>query len=76
MTIRFGERVRLAPGDRRRLKKLIDHDPGDIRTFAQLRELMLRHRRRYPGVSRETQFLHWLMDQEWNCLDAGSGYRV
>ena len=76
MTIRFGNQVRLAPGDRERLTSLIEHDPGPIRSFAQLRALILRHLAKCHGVSQGSEFIHWLMDREWNRLDAGSGYRV
>ncbi|MEP7056754.1 MAG: hypothetical protein ABI809_03150 [Caldimonas sp.] len=44
MTIRFGDRVRLASRDRFRKKLLIDRDPGEIVLFAQLRALMQRNR--------------------------------
>lgn len=75
MTIRFGDKVRLAWRDRRRLRLLIDRDPGDIVSFAQLQALMQRHRKKVRGVSRDADFLRWLMDREWNRLEPGSGYR-
>ena len=75
MTVRFGGQVRLAPGDRRRLALLIDRDPGQIKSFAQLQALMLQHRAKYRGASEESEFVCWLMDREWNRLEPGSGYR-
>ncbi len=76
MTIRFGDQVRLASRDRFRLMLLIERDPGDIESFAQLQALMQQHRATVHGVSREAEFLRWLlMDREWNRLAPGSGYR-
>lgn len=74
MTIRFGAQVRLGPEDRKRLTQLIDQDPGDIVSFVQLQALMQRHRKRFPGVSEDAEFIRWLMDREWNRLEPGSGY--
>jgi hypothetical protein len=75
MTIRFGNQVRLASRDRFRLMLLLERDPGDIVSFAQLQALMQQHRATVRGVSREAEFLRWLMDREWNRLAPGSGYR-
>jgi hypothetical protein len=75
MTIRFGNQVRLASRDRFRLMLLLERDPGDIVSFAQLQALMQQHRATVQGVSREAEFLRWLMDREWNRLALGSGYR-
>ncbi len=43
---------------------LIERDPGDIVSFAQLQALMQQHRTKVRGVSREAEFLRWLMDRE------------
>lgn len=75
MTIRFGDRVRLASRDRFRLMLLIERDPGDIVSFDQLQALMQRQRAQVQGVSREAEFPRWLMDREWNRLSPRSGYR-
>ncbi len=75
MTLRFGDQVRLASRDRFRLMLLIERDPGNIVSFAQLQTLMQRQRANVQGVSREAEFLRWLMDREWNRLAPGSGYR-
>ncbi len=42
--------------------------------LTQLRALMQRHRSKVRGVSRDAEFLRWLMDREWSRLEAGSGY--
>ncbi|HRD35369.1 MAG TPA: hypothetical protein PLR02_14080 [Rhodocyclaceae bacterium] len=57
MTIRFGDQVRLASRDRFRLMLLIERDPGEIVSFAQLQALMQQHRATVQGVSREAEFL-------------------
>jgi hypothetical protein len=44
MTIRFGNQVRLTSRDRFRLMLLIERDPGDIVSFAQLQASMQQHR--------------------------------
>jgi len=75
VTIRFGNQIRLASRDRFRLMLLIERDPGDIVSFAELQALMQRHRAQVLGVSRDAEFLRWLMDREWNRLGPGSGYR-
>ncbi|MBK7663052.1 MAG: hypothetical protein WCF44_07440 [Candidatus Methylophosphatis roskildensis] len=75
MTLRFGNAIRLASNDRRRLQLLLERDPGEIESFDQLQALMQRQRQQVQGVSRDAEFLRWLMDREWNRLAAGSGYR-
>ena len=75
MTLRFGDKIRLASHDRRRLWLLIERDPGDIVSIAQLQALMQQCRKKVRGVSRGAEFLRWLMDREWNRLEPGSGYR-
>ena len=74
MTLRFGNKIWLASNDLRRRRLLIDDDPGEITSFAQLQVLMERHRRKVRGRSRDAEFLRWLMDREWNRLGPGSGY--
>ena len=74
MTIRFGNQVRLGPEDRRRLTLLLERDPGDIKSFAQLQALLLHHRKMVRGASRDAEFIRWLMDWECNRLEPGSGY--
>lgn len=76
MTLRFGNAIRLASNDRRRLQLLLERAPGEIESFGQLQALMQWHRQQVQGVSREAEFLRWLMDREWNRLAAGSGYRT
>lgn len=76
MTLRFGDTIRLASRDRRRLQLLLERDPGDIVSFAQLQAVMQQHRATVRGVSRDAEFLRWLMDREWNRLEPGSGYQV
>jgi hypothetical protein len=42
-----------------------------IRTLAELDAYIARCKAHYWGVSRETQFLHWLIDSEYErCRDA------
>ena len=76
MTLRFGNAIRLASNDRRRLQLLLERDPGEIESFDQLQALMQRQRQQVQGVSRDAELLRWLMDREWNRLAAGSDLRT
>lgn len=74
MTIRFGDQVRLASRDRRRLQKITLRDPGEIDSFEALYNFLEWHRVRVRGKSKDADFLRWLMAREWNRLSPGSGY--
>lgn len=50
-----------------------DHRPGavGIRSLSDLAAYIARCKAHYWGVSRETQFLHWLIDREYQrCREA------
>lgn len=74
MTIRFGDRVRLASRDRNRLRDITLHEPGEIETFGALFAFLERHRARVRGKLKDAHFLRWLMAREWNRLSPGAGY--
>jgi hypothetical protein len=74
VTIRFGDKVRLASRDRWRLCKITLRDPGDIDSFEALRNFLEWHRARIRGKSEEAEFLRWLITREWNRLSSGAGY--
>ena len=67
----------LADPDMRELAEaeLKDGKERLLQLDAQLQALMQQHRATVRGVSREAEFLRWLMDREWNRLAPGSGYR-
>jgi hypothetical protein len=74
MTIRFGEKIRLASRDRCRLQEITSRDPGEIDSFEALYNFLEWHRTRVCGKSKEAEFLRWLMAREWNRLSPGAGY--
>lgn len=64
--IRLGQQIRLTRPESERFKKITDLEPVNIRTQADLAAYIERCKAHYWGVSRETQFLHWLIDREYD----------
>ena len=62
--IRLGAHIRLSRPDAERLPQLTDIEPTNIHTAADLDAYVARCKAHYWGRSRDTQFLHWLIDQE------------
>ena len=63
--IRLGQRIRLTRKEVERFTKITGITPVDVRTLDDLAAYVLRCKAHYWGVSRETQFLHWLIDREY-----------
>lgn len=77
MTLRFGNKIRLAPADRWRLMMLTEaDDPGEITTVAALKLFLEFHRLRVWGNSNEAQFRRRRLRQEWQRLSPGVGFSV
>lgn len=69
--IRLGQQVRLTRREVERFTKITGIAPVGIRTLAELDAYIARCKAHYWGGSRETQFLHWLIDSEYErCRDA------
>lgn len=69
--IRLGSQIRLTRKEVERFKKITDFEPVGIRTLEDLEAFIGRCKAHYWGVSRDTQFLHWLIDREYqHCLMA------
>lgn len=69
--IRLGSRIRLTHREVERLRRITDIEPADIQTPSDLRAYVERCKAHYWGVSKDTQFLHWLIDRELErCLRA------
>lgn len=67
----LGSRIRLTRLEIERLHRITNIEPADVRTLADLEAYVQRCKAHYWGVSRETQFLHWLIDREIErCLRA------
>jgi hypothetical protein len=62
--IRLGTHIRLTRSEIERFTKITGFTPGDIHTLDELDAYIGRCKRHYWGVSRDTAFLHWLMDRE------------
>ena len=70
--LRSGPHIRLTRPESARLRWLTDIEPVDIRSPADLDAYVARCKAHYWGRSRDTQFLHWLIDQERARLDAAA----
>ena len=63
--IRLGSQIRLSRREVERFRKITDIAPVDIRTLDDLDAYIARCKAHYWGVSKDTQFLHWLIDREY-----------
>lgn len=70
--IRLGAHIRLTRTEVERLFRLTDIEPVGIRTCADLDAYVARCKAHYWGHSRDTQFLHWLIDRERARLEAAA----
>jgi hypothetical protein len=62
--IRLGNYIRLTRTEIARFTKITGFVPADVKTLDDLDAYIQRCKRHYWGTSKETQFLHWLMDRE------------
>jgi hypothetical protein len=63
--IRLGSHIRLTRREIARFTRITAIEPARIRTLADLDDYIARCKSHYWGVSRETKFLHWLIDREY-----------
>jgi len=63
--LRLGQHIRLTRAEVARFERLTDMAPVGIRRVQDLDAYMARCKAHYGGVSNETRFLHWLLDQEY-----------
>lgn len=69
--LRLGSRIRLTRLEAERLHRITGFAPVDVRTRADLEVYVRQCKAHYWGVSKDTQFLHWLIDREMErCLRA------
>lgn len=71
--IRLNNQIRLTGSEVERFRKITDLEPREIRTLADLDAYIERCKAHYWGVSKETRFLHWLIDREREHCRAGTG---
>jgi hypothetical protein len=70
----LGQQVRLTLREIDRFTKISGIAPVNVRSLADLEAYVERCKAHYWGVSRETQFLHWLIDREYQqCRCAAVG---
>lgn len=62
--IRLGSHIRLSRTEIARFTKITGFAPVDVKTLDDLDAYIRKCKRHYWGTSKETQFLHWLMDRE------------
>lgn len=62
--IRLGHQIRLTRREVERFSKITTIEPAGVRTLADLEAYVARCKAHFWGTSRETQFLHWLIDRE------------
>lgn len=60
----LGSRIRLTRSEVARLHRITGFEPVDVRSLSDLEAYVRRCKAHYWGVSRETQYLHWLIDRE------------
>lgn len=62
--IRLGNHIRLTRTEIARFTKITGFPPADVKTLDDLDTYIRQCKQHYWGVSKETKFLHWLMDRE------------
>lgn len=62
--IRLGQQVRLTRKEAENFAEITGFLPDGVRTIADLDAYVAKCKQHYKGKSRETRFLHWLLDQE------------
>ena len=68
----LGSRIRLTRPEFERLDRITGIAPVGVATRADLDAYVGRCKAHYWGVSKDTQFLHWLIDQERARLEAAA----
>jgi hypothetical protein len=62
--IRLGNHIRLTRKEVERFTKITGFEPVNVKTLESLDAYIGQCKQHYWGVSKDTQFLHWLMDRE------------
>ena len=69
--IRLNHHIRLTRKEVETFTEITDIEPVGVRTLDDLDAYVARCKAHYWGVSKETRFIHWLIDQEYRqCRDA------
>jgi hypothetical protein len=62
--IRFGNQIRLTTREVARFTEITGFAPENVKTIDDLDAYVAQCKRYYWGISKATQFLHWLIDRE------------
>jgi len=62
--LRFGKHIRLTRKEVERFTEITGFEPENVKTLDDLDAYIARCKRHYWGRSKDTQFLHWLIDRE------------
>ncbi|MHB1332308.1 MAG: hypothetical protein ACYCY1_06895 [Sulfuriferula sp.] len=62
--IRLGNHIRLTRKEVERFTKITGFEPVNVKTLGGLDAYIGQCKQHYWGMSKDTQFLHWLMDRE------------
>lgn len=62
--LRLGNHIRLTSDEVARFTTITGFVPVDVRTLDDLDSYIVECKRYYWGVSRDTRYLHWLIDRE------------
>jgi hypothetical protein len=62
--IRLGNQIRLTPREIARLEMITGFSPVGVKTMADFDAYVKQCKEYYWGVSRDTRFLHYLIDRE------------
>lgn len=65
------DHIRLTRKEVERLTKITGFEPVNVKTLEDLDAFIAQCKRYYWGASRDTQFLHWLIDKERSCCIGG-----
>ena len=67
--LRLGQNIRLTRPEIAMFIKITEIEPVAIRTLGDLDAYVARCKAHYWGISEQTQFVHWLIDQRYReCL--------
>lgn len=62
--IRLGQNIRLTSKEVDLFKDITGFEPTDVKTIDNFDAYIEQCKRYYWGVSKDTRFLHWLIDEE------------
>lgn len=74
--IRLGNQIRLTGREVERFTAITGFVPTGVKTFDDLDAYIGECKEHYWGVSKDTKFLHWLMDRERTLCSGPQGAKL